>query len=1168
MTRSQERGGRVPLLTVVVLCGPDTGAVAQTLQSLRAQTIQDFDILLAGVGITPDNLPHLAGQPALEPFQVIGAEAGIASACNAAAARSPARYICFLQPGEEIEETYLEKCLFHLEVVALDLCGSWQMRTDGLLRSGPFTLSALLADDVSMSAVIRREALLRAAGFDLTIEPQFLVWDLWIRMAARGARGHLISEPLVRGSGSRAAKSAGAAFLSSKHGNLLTDAAAVQRIDAGRTGAPLLNSYAALLDDARPPQSPGVVIAMPFLDLGGGERSMAGLSRELTRRGFRVFLVTTEPPSRGCTDTSDWFRDSVAALYHLPRFLAAELRLAFFSYLIQRHALQVLLQVGSRSVYRWLPRWKELFADLSVVDLLFNPVGHADSYSRNRELIDHIVVEHEGMAAWLEKQGEPRIRISVIPNGVDLNRFTPQPPRDWRTGGPRRNGTFVTGFFGRLSEEKAPDTFLRVAARFRNRPGFQFLICGAGRMESSLRSQCRQYALEDTVHFLGSIETIEYLPCCHLTITCSRLDGRPNIILESLAMCVPVVASRVGGIPEMAPAGNGTWLCEPEDIDGFCEAIERLASDAERYAALAAAGRSWVERQCSLQTAAGLYASLFDGLMKTRPRLVRPAENQTAIAEALRPASRLRQPLPDKFLPACFHILRSALARSNMPGALRTVWLYTKLRSVRSTALEFQEFFDAGYYALHYPDVRAAGIPLQWHYLLAGFREGCNPSPRFDTDYYLESYADVAASGVNPLVHYLRWGLTEGRTCTRPLEYRWLPRAVPRRPQRAINASQASPTVSVVIPTKNAGTGFNETMAALRKQPHPLEIVVVDSGSSDGTLDVAREHGARIVSIPPESFNHGETRNLGIRQTKGQFCIMLVQDAVPLGKSWLEEMLAPFADETVVGVTARQVPRPDSDSMARWQCDHRSRFLGAEARLQEAEVWENFLTLDFQERLRLASFDNSFSILRRSFWEQSPFRGLSFAEDLDWGVRAIAAGRRLVYQPSVCVLHSHTRPAVYHLRRSYISGRAVPKILHLPPEQPAARNDQEFLGLIGFLCGEARALLSESGDWTQFFRCYDAVPGPVESLLAAAGRPANWPGYRHNAARESFYSILDQLLGSDFASVPRKEAGAIVVKALAESVGAYAAMYHNWCEARHCDSDGMRRLAAALSIGV
>ncbi len=1168
MTSADERGGHAPLVTIVLPCGPDTQAAELSLRSIRAQTIQSFEILAVNLGCPEAFLATLTGQGSGERIEATGGDEGIACAWNAAAKRSPARYICFLQPGEQIEETYLEKCLFYLEVASLDVCGSWQLRGAELHRTGPFFLRALLAQDVSASALIRREILIRAGGFDRAIAPPFLIWDLWIRMAEHGARGHLLPEPLIRNSEEPRDEPHDAAFVSQKYSHLLSDAGLVQRLDAIRTKKPPLNSYAGLLEGARQADSPGIVVAMPFLAMGGAERAMAGIFRELTRCGHRVFLVTTEAAPQGRGDTSQWFHGNVAGLYHLPRFLAANLRPAFFSYLVQRHSIQVLLQVGSVTVYGWLPRLKELFGELAVVDVLFNPVGHVDSYWRNRKLIDHVVVEHEGMAAWLVDHGERRARISVIPNAVDVDRFAPQPPRDWRTGEPRREGTFVVGFFGRLAEEKAPDTFVRIAARFKNRPAFQFLICGTGPMESSLRSLCQECGLEETVHFLGFVDTRGYLSCCHLTVTCSRLDGRPNIILESLAMGIPVVASRVGGIPEMAPEGHGAVLCEPDNVEEFCGAIERLASDGEGYLRLAAAGRSWVAAQYSLAGTAGQYASLFHNLREARPWPAKSAEDEAAIAKAMLPARRQYQPLPSGPLRASLSIIRHALSWSNTPGTLRTVWQYTMLRRERATTREFDEFFDAGHYALHYPDVKAAGVSLRWHYLLMGFRDGCDPSPWFDTDYYLGTCPDVAAAGINPLVHYLKWGRDEGRDCWKPPESLWSLSEIQDRAECVVVTSWTSASISVVIPTKNAGAGFGEVLTALRRQTRPLEIVVVDSGSSDETLDLAREHGARIVSITPESFNHGETRNLGIRQSKGQFCIMLVQDAVPLGDSWLEEMLSPFADERVVGVTARQVPRPDSDSVARWQCEYRSRFLGEEARIQELESWEYFETLGFQERLSLASFDNVFSALRRDFWEQCPFRTMSFAEDLDWGVRAIAAGRRLVYKPSVCVMHSHTRPAVYHLRRSYVSGRIVPRILHLPPVETSARYDEEFLGLIGSLCAEARAILSENRDWTEFFRSYDVAPSLLESFLAAFGRAAIRPGYPLNAARQNFYFVLEQILGPDSASVPRAEAGSIVVKALAEAVGAYAAAYHNWCEARHCVSDGMRRLDAALSKGV
>ena len=770
MTEASEDGGNAPLVTIVLACGPNADAASLSLRSIRAQTMRSFEILVVNVGCPDSDFSALTGQASGGRIEVAGGDKGIGCAWNTAVARSAAQYMCFLQAGDRIDETLLEKCLFCLEVAGLDLCGSWQLRGDELHRTGPFSLGLLLERDVSGPSVIRRATLIQCGGFDRVITPRCLIWDLWIRLAESGARGHLLPEPLVRTSEQARDEPHNPAFITEKFSYLLRDARLVERLDVLRTKIPPLSTYAGLLHDGRDDEPGGLLVAMPFLAMGGAERSMAGVLRELTRGGHRIFLVTTEMTPQGHGETSDWFQGNVAGLYHLPRFLTPSLWPAFFSYLIQRHSIQVLLQAGSPSVYGWLPRLKELFGELAVVDLLFNPVGHVDSYRKNRELIDHVVVEHEGMAAWLVEHGERRDRISVIPNAVDIDRFAPRPPRDWRTGEPRREETFVVGFFGRLAEEKAPDTFLRIAARFKNRREFQFLICGTGPMEASLRCLCQHDGLEETVHFLGFVDTCEYLPCCHVTVTCSRLDGRPNIILESLAMGVPVIASRIGGIPEMAPEGKGIELCEPEDVEGFHAAIERLASDKEGYQRLAAAGRRWVAAEHLLESSAHQYTELFRSLRKARLRSTRSGEDEAAIARAMLPIRRLCHPLPAGPLRASLRILRDALSWASAAGTLRTIWRYALLRCRRSTSREFGEFFDADYYALLYPDAKAAGIPLAWHYLLFGFRNGCNPSRQFDTDYYLGIHPDVAAAGVNPLIHYLRWGRAEGRSCL-PTDY-------------------------------------------------------------------------------------------------------------------------------------------------------------------------------------------------------------------------------------------------------------------------------------------------------------------------------------------------------------------------------------------------------------
>ena len=131
--------------------------------------------------------------------------------------------------------------------------------------------------------------------------------------------------------------------------------------------------------------------------------------------------------------------------------------------------------------------------------------------------------------------------------------------------------------------------------------------------------------------------------------------------------------------------------------------------------------------------------------------------------------------------------------------------------------------------------------------------------------------------------------------------------AITREPRR----------VSVVIPTWNAGERFLEVLAALDSQDidEGFEFVVIDSGSTDGTAERAARAGAYVERIPQADFNHGATRNLGISRSRGEFVALLTQDAVPMRRDYLRNLVSAFERDNVDGVYARQYPRPDCDPL-------------------------------------------------------------------------------------------------------------------------------------------------------------------------------------------------------------------------------------------------------------
>ena len=245
--------------------------------------------------------------------------------------------------------------------------------------------------------------------------------------------------------------------------------------------------------------------------------------------------------------------------------------------------------------------------------------------------------------------------------------------------------------------------------------------------------------------------------------------------------------------------------------------------------------------------------------------------------------------------------------------------------------------------------------------------------------------------------------------------------------------AQDGPDVSIIIPTYNAGPDFEKILRAISGQRSDFthEILVVDSGSSDGTLDLARTYGARIVGIPRSGFNHGGTRNRGISEARGEFVAMIVQDAIPADEWWLQGLVENLAnDERVAGAYSRQIPREDCNPFTRYALENHFTNL-PERREQVIEDLARYEALPPPLKLKLVTFDDVSSCLRRSVWERHPFEQLSFGEDIEWSERVMKAGYKIVYDPRSAVIHSHNRSALYEMRRAYVTHKLLGELLGL-----------------------------------------------------------------------------------------------------------------------------------------
>ncbi|HEY2353712.1 MAG TPA: glycosyltransferase [Gaiellaceae bacterium] len=235
-----------------------------------------------------------------------------------------------------------------------------------------------------------------------------------------------------------------------------------------------------------------------------------------------------------------------------------------------------------------------------------------------------------------------------------------------------------------------------------------------------------------------------------------------------------------------------------------------------------------------------------------------------------------------------------------------------------------------------------------------------------------------------------------------------------RRSGRAATSRQPLDVpVSVVVPTLNAGTDASLFLAALERQVGvpQLELLVADSGSTDGTRELFAAAADVMLDIPAGEFGHGRTRNAAFAASSGEVVVMTVQDALLLGPHALHDLAQELlSDDGLAAVSARQVARSSADLFGAYNVVSHYNALWRDGRSAKTD--------DPLYRRAAAGVDDVCAAIRRSAWEDLQYRDVEFGEDLDFGIRAVAAGWAVGLSDAVAVAHSHTRDARYVFRRT------------------------------------------------------------------------------------------------------------------------------------------------------
>jgi rhamnosyltransferase len=217
----------------------------------------------------------------------------------------------------------------------------------------------------------------------------------------------------------------------------------------------------------------------------------------------------------------------------------------------------------------------------------------------------------------------------------------------------------------------------------------------------------------------------------------------------------------------------------------------------------------------------------------------------------------------------------------------------------------------------------------------------------------------------------------------------------------------------VVIRAKNEAPFIGETLAGVYDSaaPAPRQVVVVDSGSTDGTLDIARSFpNLTLIQIRPDEFTYGYALNLGVAHVDAEIVATLSAHSLPANPDWLFELVKPFTTPRVAGVYGRQLPRSNATVLE---------LLGMRL---TGVLSDSPRVLD-----RRPLFSNANGAFRRSLWLEHPFdEDIGGAEDIAWVRTMQERGYAIAYQPSAAVYHSHGEPLLKHLRRA---SRDIPTVV-------------------------------------------------------------------------------------------------------------------------------------------
>jgi len=628
-----------PLVTVVVPYYNRADTIDDTIDSLKSQSFTNFEVLLINDGSTEEKsiekLKEING-PELKLKVITQKNEGVAAARNKGISEANGKYIICLDSDDMLASDFIEKCTVMLEASPEIAFVTTNRQDFGVINKEytniEFNPAGLIRNNnVITAAEFRKEAWQETGGYKSGIG--YEDWEFWLSMVEKGWWGRLLPEPLFKyrtSLQSRYVEDKDIHWRNMKsikdlHPKYRTNIKNLWRIK--QKVFRVVDPTQALINLNRPSHyaqktndKPNILVALPWMTFGGAETLILNFCKEI-EQSYNLSFVT------GLESAHEWeykFKELSDDIYHLTNlFDDPGYYVEFVSNYIKTRGIDIMHVIHTSAFFDMLPEIKKRHPNLRVVVTVFN--DRAEHFSRsveNEGYVDAFSTDNKSVKKHYEQDLKTNKTIEVIPNGI--NCYEIYNPALFNRNNMRdelgvAKDDLAIFFIGRVSEEKNPDVFCKIADNLLNKEKLEdlkFFVIGDGPMGRQVEKMITDIKSKN-IQYLGyQPEVSQYLSAADIFILPSSIEGFPLSILEAMAMKVAVIASDVGAVAEVIDDKENGFVVTPGSVTEISKAIKSLDANREELKRIKNNARKKVENTYSNKILGTNYKKLYEGLRK------------------------------------------------------------------------------------------------------------------------------------------------------------------------------------------------------------------------------------------------------------------------------------------------------------------------------------------------------------------------------------------------------------------------------------------------------------------------------------------------------------------------------------------------------------------------